>query len=963
MAEDSGEVSLSADHDVIVSGDVVGRDKITVINNYIQQQVITPAPTDGEDTPPGAGQAPYKGLQYFDEADAEAFFGREALTAKVIGRLSQVQFLTVIGASGSGKSSLVRAGVIPTLRKGQRLADGSLPPAGSGQWEIRTLTPTAHPLESLAVTLARDEESVTAAATLARDLAAEPRALALAAQRVISRNGKSQLLLFIDQFEEIFTLCKHPAERETFISQILATSHQSSVIILIALRADFYAQCAQHDGLREVVSQQQEYIGAMSQAELARAILEPAKRGRWQIQAGLVEQILDEVGGEPGALPLLSHALLETWLRRRGRTLTLSGYREAGGVEGAIAKTAESVFQQRLTPAQQPIARAIFLRLTELGETEASPDTRRRVPFSELMTRSTDTATLDAVLAVLTEARLVITDKDEVEVAHEALIREWPTLRGWLAENRDGLLRQRALTEDANEWEKLGRDPGVLYRGAKLKQMADGAARFGEPLSALESEFLQASRENAEREAAAARESAGAAQRQRLLTVVAVTLGLLVVAAIVFFALQPTTPRTPATMDRAFNIAVAQFGSGDDGMLLSQWAAERLTFEFQDDPNILVWVDSDALKREKNVTLGVIPESETPAQMAERVNADLVVYGTVTPQANGFAELQLKFYVAPQLNRDLGAVAGEYQLAEPLTFTANNPGIEVKAALGDQAGGVAQISLGLTYELLSRSEEALRSFEKAATAWPDSEIVQFLLGQEHLFRAQKFSTNPNRTVEEVLRETDLAQLALEESIQLNPEYARARIALGSAYTFRAQLEIIRNPIPDDCAGGQPDVYEPLLPLLEQAADNYSKVTLQVFDPQAYGAPLDSIAQLGLGQVQQLRAVIQCGLGDPSQARQLIQLAIQADQASLPALEAAREYRLLAQTYQTLGTAYEYHGYLGGGAAEYRKAIGAYEQCIAQGERFPVDSFLRDEVIGKLCVPYRDALLPVYGGSE
>jgi tetratricopeptide (TPR) repeat protein len=275
---------------------------------------------------------------------------------------------------------------------------------------------------------------------------------------------------------------------------------------------------------------------------------------------------------------------------------------------------------------------------------------------------------------------------------------------------------------------------------------------------------------------------------------------------------------------------------------------------------------------------------------------------------------------------------------------------------------VAQISLGLAYNLLGRSTEAIEAFEKASTYLPQSEIAHYLLGQEQLFLAQRSASDPNEALRVIVQQTDLAQEALEHALDLKPQYARALIALGSAHTFRAQLALLRDPVPDDCTGTQSEVYEPLLPVLEQAAENFFAASLQSPDSQAYGLPLESIAQLGLGQVQQLRAAIQCGLGNPAAARQLIQLAIKTDESILPALEEAREYRLLAQTYQTLGTAYEYHGYLGGGAEAYRKAIGAYEQCLAQGARFPVDAFLRDEVIGKLCVPYRDTLLPLWGGT-
>ena len=185
-----------------------------------------------------------------------------------------------------------------------------------------------------------------------------------------------------------------------------------------------------------------------------------------------MEVLLDDLGSEPGELPLLSHALLETWKRRRGRVMTVSGYTETGGVQGAIAQTAETVFRQRLTAAQQPIARMIFIKLAEMGD--SSLDTRRRAPFSELITRATDEAAINTVLGILTDARLVTTGTQDpgdvrvVEVAHEALIREWPTLRDWLNQNREGLILHRQLTEDVNDWIKLDRDAGALYRGARL---------------------------------------------------------------------------------------------------------------------------------------------------------------------------------------------------------------------------------------------------------------------------------------------------------------------------------------------------------------------------------------------------------------------------------------------------------------------------------------------------------------
>ncbi|MEP6895738.1 MAG: BTAD domain-containing putative transcriptional regulator, partial [Chloroflexota bacterium] len=296
--------------------------------------------------PPTAGEPPFKGLQYFEEMDSDLFFGRELLTAKLVRRLSGlpspsegegsgVRFLSVIiGASGSGKSSLVRAGLIPSLKKGQPLMDGTKPPEGSAEWRVHIITPTAHPLEALAVELTRDSESVTATSTLMDDLMQDPRSLTLF---LVRQYPKGHTLLVLDQFEELFTLCRDEFEREAFIDNLLTSLNQGEghVTLVLTLRADFYAHRAQYPELRDAVAKQQEYIGPMTTEELRRAIEEPGKRGHWAFEPGLVDLILRDVGDEPGALPLLSHALLETWKRRAGHTLTLKGYADAGGVHGA----------------------------------------------------------------------------------------------------------------------------------------------------------------------------------------------------------------------------------------------------------------------------------------------------------------------------------------------------------------------------------------------------------------------------------------------------------------------------------------------------------------------------------------------------------------------------------------------------------------------------------------------------
>ncbi|HEX5837996.1 MAG TPA: hypothetical protein VFY26_09195 [Anaerolineales bacterium] len=420
---------------------------------------------------PALGIAPYKGLLHFDESDAELFFGRENLSTRLVDRVTGLttdtgsRLLTVVGASGSGKSSLVRAGLAVALKqKG---------------WDVRILTPGAHPLKALEMQLEPGHDQ--------------------------ARNGP--LVLLVDQFEETFTLCHNDADRALFIESLLSLPQESSKasFVVIVLRADFYSHCAHYPLLRQAVAAEQEYIGQMSKEELKSAIEEPARQGGWEFEPGLVDLLLNDIGAqgtgepEPGALPLLSHALLATWERRRGRTLTLDGYHASGGVRGAIAETAESVFTDQLNQTQQELARDVFLRLTELGE--GTEDTRRRAALNELVRQSIEAAQLRAVLNTLAEARLITLNEDSAEVAHEALIREWERLRGWLTQDREGLLLHRHLTEAAYEWQRRGHDVSELYRGARLAQAREWALTHEEKLNAAEQAFLTASMEQVEHDA------------------------------------------------------------------------------------------------------------------------------------------------------------------------------------------------------------------------------------------------------------------------------------------------------------------------------------------------------------------------------------------------------------------------------------------------------------------------------
>ena len=452
---------------------------------------------------PAAGLPPYKGLYFFDEMDADLFFGREDLTASLVDRLTSglefdQRFLAVIGASGSGKSSFVRAGLIPALRWRE----------SSSGWLVDVITPTSRPLNALANSFDTFDTLRKSPQELSKFFSNDVNSFGQILYQLTDVSGSPHALLVIDQFEELFTLCRSEMEQSAFIENLLqaATKPNGTAIILIVMRADFYARCARFASLRQALAYRQEYIGPMCIDELRKAIEEPARHGNWDIEEGLVDLLLHDVGAdtgstpEPGALPLLSHALLETWQHRRGRTLTLSGYSAAGGVRGAIAETAETVFHDQLNLQQREVARQIFLRLTEMGGDDVTADTRRRVGFGELISKSGEQEILQQVLQTLANARLIITGQNSIEVAHEALIREWPTLRNWLEEDRENLRIHRHLTEAAQEWEVTNRDPSGLYRGARLAQAIEWSTVHADDMNLLEQVFLDESHTLAERE-------------------------------------------------------------------------------------------------------------------------------------------------------------------------------------------------------------------------------------------------------------------------------------------------------------------------------------------------------------------------------------------------------------------------------------------------------------------------------
>ena len=438
---------------------------------------------------------PYKGLQAFQEADADDFFGREALVDQLIGRLGDSRFLAVVGPSGSGKSSAVKAGLIPALRQ------GALP--GSDKWFLAEMVPGTHPLEELE--LALWPVAVDPPSSLVEPMQRDTRGMLRTIRRILPDEPDGRLLLVIDQFEELFTLV-NDERREFFIDSLLAAirAPRSPLRVIITLRADFYDRPLQYESLGLLVKENSAIVLPLTAEELSSAIREPARRVGVGLEDGLSEAIVADVADQPGALPLLQYALTELFENRQGDgqagTMTQAAYEEIGGVPGALGRRAEEIFDD-LDPAGQEAARQLFLRLVTLGE--SVEDTRRRVLRSELEAMQTsgflETPDVSAVIDAFGAARLLTFDHDPttrqptVEVAHEALLREWGRLRGWLTDSRDDVRLQRMLALSTSEWLAAGREPGYLLRDARLDLFADWAAGSTVALTGNEFIFLEAS--------------------------------------------------------------------------------------------------------------------------------------------------------------------------------------------------------------------------------------------------------------------------------------------------------------------------------------------------------------------------------------------------------------------------------------------------------------------------------------
>ena len=494
--------------------------------NVPAAQVLAAAEGAGPRLGPVTG-SPYRGLAVFGERDAAFFFGREAATVQVLGRMSRhlegTGLLVVSGLSGAGKSSLLRAGVLPRIR-----AAGLVAAPGAASWPCLVFTPTRAPLDELALWVA--VLAGTDASAVRRGLEADPAGFALAArQAALARppgpagdgdgpaaaggqpSPQRRLLLVVDQFEELFTQCADEGQRQAFIAALHAAAtarrgpdQPPAALVVLGVRADFEARCADYPQLAGAV-QDRYLLTAMTGRQLRMAITEPAKKADSGVDDDLVEVLLAEVRtGQPGTfgagvLPLLSHALDQAWRSRAGQAVTLADYERTGGIEGAVAGSAQRAYE-RLAPGQQAAAQQVFIRLTATsaeGVDYADRATKAELTEGKSAAEAQD---VEAVLEAFAAERLLTLAAGTVELSHEALLTAWPLLRDtWLADTHADRIARTRLHTTAAEWERHSRDRSYLYGGSLLQAATGTATRIDAdparhpPLSQTERDFLHAS--------------------------------------------------------------------------------------------------------------------------------------------------------------------------------------------------------------------------------------------------------------------------------------------------------------------------------------------------------------------------------------------------------------------------------------------------------------------------------------
>lgn len=524
-----------------------------------------------------SGACPYPGLVPYDIDDAEGFFGREAEIASCLARLDAHGVLTVLGPSGSGKSSLARAGVGAALRRDGR--------------RVHVVTPGSRPSHTLTGLDLRTSDA-----------------------------------LVVDQCEEALALDPTSPERAAFFHRLVGFAESGRGLLVVSMRADRLGDLSAHPEFARLVETGLLLLGPMSEDDLRRAIEGPAAQAGLRIEPGLVDLLLHEVAGEPAALPLVSHVLRRTWEHREGSTLTVAGYAATGGVREAVSQSAEAVFR-RLDPGQRSMLRDLMLRLVSPDEGGAPVPTRiprRAVSGDEEHER---------LVEVLLDARLVASDGDTVEVAHESLAVAWPRLRSWLDEDVEGLRTMRHVAVAAQSWDELDRPDSELYRGARQARAAEWRARARPSLTPEERDFLDASAALAEKEERATQEQVRRERRlnQRLrlgLGAVAALLAVALVAGVVALTARDRAERQALVADARRLGAEALRSEQVDTALLLAAAGVGLDDAPETRSNLLATLDrAHALAASTRASGRVLSTAVNP------VSGDVA---TMSPEGSGF---------------------------------------------------------------------------------------------------------------------------------------------------------------------------------------------------------------------------------------------------------------------------------------------------------------------------------------
>lgn len=483
MTEDySARVSGNADRSAIITGD---RNTATIsITNYYYRENTSVVPID-TDTENENLACPYRGLFHFGPNDSGFFFGRDIFIEKLFTATQSCNFIPVLGASGSGKSSVVLAGLVPKLDK-------------KGGWKFTHFRPGADPFHALALALVplytqnlNATELIAQACQLANYFREDTVTLANVFDQIHQNYDNHRVLLIADQFEELYTLCEDEKVRRHFLDTLLTCFKccESNEVLVTTMRADFLGNALSYRPLADVWQNADIKLGSMNRKELLQVIENPASKLGVTFEAGLVERFLDDIDSEPGNLPLLEFALTQLWKNRKGKILTHSAYEEIGEVSGALARHASENYA-KLNTIQKEQVRRIFIQLVRPGE--GTEDTRRLATKAELGETSWQ------LVKQLADDRLVVTSQnaahqETVEVVHEALIRSWSTLQNWMNADRCFRAWQERLRSAMSQWEQMQRDEGGLLRGAALADAEEKFKQHQEELSLSEQTFIQAS--------------------------------------------------------------------------------------------------------------------------------------------------------------------------------------------------------------------------------------------------------------------------------------------------------------------------------------------------------------------------------------------------------------------------------------------------------------------------------------